>query len=339
MKKYIFRPIFKTISSCVLAMAISACSSNNTAAPELPETPNHNEGTNEETEVIEAQIGYSFESYETPLSRAGNSDDLIGIDIAVLQNGNPQTYAWGVFDDVSQLKAKFVKGYKYRISLNYFPNAKNVVYNYPNGTFGSPFSYIYDAHDYNLNEVNYFSGNYNDGPTGDNAAFLVNMFGNLVQNTSADLNREFILGTHQRYLGQTDFIEINESGVNVELENYMMAIRLDVANFTSGKIRMTLDNHSFEFNPSDDLEVLFQIPYKNGLRTDSYVGGSFSTGGIKVYYDSDSGESWLLATTGIECKKNTRITYKFNLEEREDGSIGIIIKDNEPMTEEEDFFQ
>lgn len=132
----------------------------------------------------------------------------------------------------------------------------------------------------------------------------------------------------------TDFTEISEEGVNVELENYMMAIRLDIDNFKSGKIRMTLDGHEFQFNPSENIEVLFQIPYLKGLRTDDYVGGSFSNGGLKVYYDSETGESWLLATTGIICKKNTRITYKFNLEEREDGSIGIIIKDNEPMTEE-----
>ena len=143
-------------------IVLSSCSSNGTAGlPDEPKTPD------QVSDTIALRITSQLDvQEESIISRAGNSNDLIGVEIIRKIAGsasNPDVptsiiYASGVFDDIADIVFKFVKGGTYSINMTYYPNAKNIVYNYPDGTYGAPFSYIYGLQSYKLNVPAYYSG-------------------------------------------------------------------------------------------------------------------------------------------------------------------------------------
>lgn len=328
------------ISLALLSFIVCSCSKsdNGMNTPEIPEV---NDDTNKDddstpdiptrSDTVSVKIGYHITETEEPLikSRAGSSD-LIGIQIMQVTNPNipNQAYACGVFDDIEKLVFKFVKGNKYWILMNYFPDAKNIVYNYPDGTFGSPFSAIYGLQKYTVNEPVYYTG---QGTAGNVGNMLTDLMGNGIQTTS---NRsQHILGTQTRYLGYSGEIEITDNVViNVPLELCMMGIKLNAGNFTEGKLRLNLNfnDTNFEFKPEDDPSILIQIP---GIFDHESVDGL----NIRLYYTNLSNETYLLATSSLEYKSAVNHIFTFDLTEREDGSIGIQMPDK-GMTDQDSFF-
>lgn len=342
---------FRYFIMCMALLSCIVCSCSKTEdeanMPEIPEVNNpepDNPDPNIPTraDTVSVKIGYHITETEEPLvkTRAGGSNDLIGIQIAQVTNENSssnQPYACGVFDDIEKLVFKFVKGRKYLIYMNYFPNAKNVVYNYPDGTFGMPFSGgHYGIHKYTINEPVYYSGSGSNGNKGD---VLEDLMWTYVQTTSSRDTRDADTGTQTRYLGYSEEITITDNTViNIPLELYMIGIKLNVGNFTEGKFSLDLSqvNTKFNFKPGDDLSVLVQIPGKEDVYGHEYP---YALRGydMKLYYTDASNETYLLATSFLEFKPATNYVYTFDLTEREDGSIGIIIPDK-GMTDEESSF-
>lgn len=269
-------------------------------------------------------------------SRSGTSRDLIGVEVIrkVSSASGTTIYASGVFDDIDNIVFKFVKGGTYRINMTYFPNAKDIVYNYPNGTFGAPFSYEYGLKSYTLNQPVYYSGT-EGGFSGDRGPELGHLLNCVYQTTaSGTLVQEMKRGTTPRYSGTTeDFtIEDNMSGITVKLELCLMAITLQPENFTAGKLTVATsiaaDKESTEWSvePGDDMTRRFQIPYSPGRE------------GIQLFFTDSKGDKYLLATKEVEWKFATNLVFRFALSERSDGSIGIQMPSDDSLTEEEATF-
>lgn len=336
---------FRYFIMCMALLSCIVCSCSKTEdeanMPEIPEVNNpepDNPDPNIPTraDTVSVKIGYHITETEEPLvkTRAGGSNDLIGIQITQVANSemSDQYYACGVFDDIEKLVFKFVKGRKYLIYMNYFPNAKNVVYNYPDGTFGIPFSGgHYGIHKYTINEPVYYTGHGTGGSVGDVLSWLTD---NIVQVTSSRDIRDAVLGTQTRYLGYSEEITISDNTtIDIPLILYMMGIKLNVGNFTEGKLKLNLNTtYNFEFKPGDDLSILFQIRGRLLTGNDSHEGAS-----MQLFYTNASNETYLLATSYLEHNPGTNYVYTFDLTKREDGSIGIIMPDK-GMTDEESSF-
>lgn len=260
------------------------------------------------------------------------SDDLIGI---LIYTGTPEyvpgtsnmLYACGVFDNLDSLKFKFVKGKHYFIVANYFPDAKHIVYNYPDGTYGAPFSYLWGLKQYKLNVPVYDDGDRSDDsmPSGPELEYLDKMY---VQPGESRYIQQFVIGTSLRYLGWTNLTVNDGTPINIRCEPWMMGIKLNAGNFTRGELILRsegLPSFTHTFKPGDDMSMLMQIPapLKEGREV-------ASQGYVKILlYYSEDGSKTLMATKNLEFKKLVNYVFNFDLQEREDGTIGIVIVDGE----------
>lgn len=305
--------------------------------PVIPEKPTVND-------TVVVALGYDLNMTEENLvtSRSGGND-LIGVQIAQFRKGvledDGVPYACGVFDDIDAMKFKMVKGNKYNITMNYLPNGKNIVYNYPNGSYGYPFSARFGYKNYKLNDITYDTGKpHVDGYEGEVLSYLgVSGY----QNNSSDLFREsFVVGTTPRYLGFIDkFILAEDAQIVMPLELYVAAVKLNIGNFDKGKIRMILGGTSElikEFVPGDTLEQSFWI---EGIPVGGISRGLNDTEWktITIYYTDEKHQTFLLATKSLQFKKGTKYVFNFDLQERADGSIGIQIINNDLVEENSTF--
>lgn len=334
----------------LILIGISSCSPGSTIndgpeKPNLPETPSDPKPGISETEdpdTVLLKICSHLDVEEECFSSrtAGNSRDLIGVEIIRQTTGSewnagvPTTiiYASGVFDNIEDIAFKFVTGGTYQISLTYFPNAKDIVYNYPDGTYGAPFYHIFGLKQYRLNEPVYFSGTETGGPdTGPTLGYLLE---DVYQPSSDREIQYFRRGTTLRYSGRTDFFKVDKNTtINVELELCMMSITMQPENFTEGTLSLVFVNYGYmqtaptwSITPDDEKVLKFQIPYSG-----TYNGQETS---LQLFYKNPQGEKYLLATKQLKYKSRTNYVFKFSLAKREDGSIGLQMPSDESFENE-----
>lgn len=308
--------------------------------PEVPEVPETRSDT------IDVKIGHSFNVEEQPLfTRAGNSNDLVGVQIYHLKGNQSDwrsSYACGVFDNLDNIVFKFVKGNRYLIQMNYYPGAKNIVYNYPDGTFGSPFSYMYGLQSYKLNEPVYFSGVAGNGDAG---AVLPNLLSCKYQGTSDRMQQTYERGMTPVYMYELEEILIEENTrIEMDLQLCMMGITLKPGNFNSGTLKMVFSNNvtnmEWTFKPGSNASIQVQVPYNYLWNKNLHLYDNGDMGGddMQLFYVSDTGENYLLATKFLQWKPGTNYAFTFDLAEREDGSIGIKMPSDSGMKNEEAMF-
>ena len=333
------------MSFAFLSILLYSCSNGSSEIPTNGNEELNNGEVIEKSDTISLKIGYQMTEYEEPLfkSRAeSNSNDLIGIQIMNETSNNRLPYACGVFDDIEQLVFKFVKGNKYKIMMNYFPNAKKIVYKNSDGTYGVPFWDYYGLTQYSINQPCYYTGPGPDG-TGNRGTILSELMNNYVQTTSNSDFFSHTRGTTVRYLGYSDLITIEEdTKITVPLELYMKGITLNVGNFNEGSLRLSIDyavKQEWTFKPGDNMSVIFQIPGKyDTLGGHELWGSSFQGENMTLYYTDTNNETFLLASKFIPYEKcGVNHVFTFDLMEREDGSIGIQMPKDEMTDEKTEF--
>lgn len=321
---------------------LGACSQSDEDIPKPPEeVPDITV-----TDTLDVKIGYNISVTEENLTatRSG-SNDLIGVQIYHLMAQNMDwrvSYACGIFDDLDKIVFKMVKGNRYLIQMNYYPNAKNIVYNYPDGTFGSPFSYLYGLQSYKVNEPVYYSG-VEGGWSGDIGSVLPNLLDCKYQPTDDRYVQSFKRGMTPYYLGELEEIKIeDDTQIVMDLQFCMMGVTLNAGNFTSGTLNMVFTSASemeWTFKPGDNTSMQFQIPYNYLWDSHTYLYDRFDGGdNMRLFYTSSLGEKYLLATKFLRWKAGVNYVFNFDLTERSDGSIGIKVPENDEFQDEESFF-
>ena len=324
----------------LMALGLNGCSEN-TQEPSMPETPDISDQPIEQLpDTLLVRIGASFDITESPFeTRTGNSQDLIGVEITRKTSGSPTNelvsssviYASGVFDDIEDVVFKFVRGGTYLIKMTYFPMAKDIVYNYPDGTFGAPFSDIFGLQEYSLNQPVYYSG-VEGGWSGDQGPQLLYLLDDTYQPTSDRHIQSFFRGTTPRYSGMTDYFTIEDNtDICVNLELCMMSISLEPDNFTEGELSLCYRNYMYmsdnnaiwKVKPGDNMTTQLQVPFKPGEES------------LELFYSTPKGEKYLLATKQLQRKHRTNFTFRFKLTERADGSIGIQMPSDESFENED----
>lgn len=105
--------------AAVALAAMTACQDN-----VVPETP----AGNPETYTVKLACAGELEVNHVPLK--SSSDDLYGIQVyyAPVSGGSYQKYAYGLFDDVSDVSLELIADYKYEFVIDMIVNGKNVIY-------------------------------------------------------------------------------------------------------------------------------------------------------------------------------------------------------------------
>lgn len=331
--------IFRLILCGLTSILMAACSSDSPDEPTPAPTPAVEE------EFVTMTLGYEMNVTEEKVTKGSqtrsdnNSRDLFGVSILHLSKNNmggltPHQYAYGVFDDVEPMVFKFKKGQQYQILFTYYPNAKDIVWKNSDGTYGVPFNDPYlPSPAYKINEPQYYSGNY---PGFQYFSIMKNIY----QNSEDDYDIKCVRGTTPLYMGATNVI-INEPGaINIQLESCLMGIKLNCSNFESGILTLEYEqvgeHRVVDFKPGDVLEDKIQIvlPHVNYSVNSGTAGILPQYDYIKLYYKTADEQRFLLATKELEWKTNTNYIFTFNLDNREDGSIGIIMPSDKSMIDQ-----
>ena len=318
----------KFFASVVFAsfLVLTSCSRDtDVPIPNEPEVP----GIGKE---IELAIRFNFETSEEPMSLRSSTGDLFGVQIMEVPKNHefPFSYACGVFDDLDQVKFKFVEGQTYSIYVNYFPNAKSILYQYPDGKYGIPFRSMWGHADYKqLNEPLYTTGL-------ENQAFLLHLMEDRIETEATVLFSDCPVGTTLRYFGLIKEVTITENtSLEAELKQYMTGLKFKVKKFNEGRIKIEIDQNSYYIN-SDEEEITtkifdFQLPF------DIEMGNGQSrehSAIVRAYYEAPTGEIYMLLSSLIVFKRLTYHVFEFSIGELPEGGIGIILEGDQEYEEE-----
>lgn len=327
---------FLVLCAACMSLCMASCSGGSTT--DEPDVPTPVKPGDSKIEEFDVKIGFNVDLREENTARTAgsraeidNSKDLIGVSILHLSNNqwggkSPVQYAYGVFDDVNSIIFKLQKDQLYMIQMTYYPDAKNIVYKYTDGSYGVPFNDPYVSKPaYVLNEAKYHSEN---NPGFQQIFVLKNIYQDTAEN---DFDKLCKRGITPLYMGVKEVTLSQQQNIEIQLENCLMGLKFNCSNFTEGTLMLEYespgDHRVVEFKPGDVLEdwVQIVIPY-----VDYYANsgnGTITEGGdnIKLYYKSPNEQRYLLATKYLPWKTNTNYVFTFDLKEREDGSIGILM--------------
>ena len=104
----------------VSGMALASCQEKVT--PEIP-------AGEQEVYTVKLACAGELDVTHAPLTK-GENTDLYGIPVyyAPVSGGNYQRYAYGLFDDVSDISLELIADYKYKVVVDMIVDGKNVIY-------------------------------------------------------------------------------------------------------------------------------------------------------------------------------------------------------------------
>lgn len=324
-----------------MAFAMSGCGNGDSPIAPEPEMPDPTPPKEELPEYVEIQIGHSLDVSESQLpltSRNDSSNDLIGVEIKRLSSTNDETiYASGVFDDIDDIVFKFVPGDTYKISMTYYPDAKDYVYNYPDGTYGAPFSYIYGLKEYTLNNPVYYGG-VEGGWSGDQGPVLSWLTDATYQPGEDQYIQSFLRGETIRYNGIIPEIKIDvDTEITMDLKLCIMGITLNPTNFDGGELQIVFRkyyNAEWTLKPSDENRTkIMQIPYIEDEDKDWGFINKSEGENIEIFYTTDDGDKYLLGTKWLKWKRGVNYVFSFDIKSRNNGSIGLRIDGSDSLVD------
>lgn len=203
---------------------------------------------NKEYVVSIGMTGEILDISQVPLTKAGGND-LYGIQVYVKPKANEtvsyQRYAYGLFDDVSDLSITLFDGYLYKfvatcvidgknkIGKNYNPNTGVINYYSPFGSYLQN-KFIYDSSE-GLYSINYVSEYTSD-----------------VTNIQPD-----------RYYGEmVNFDPSQAEEIDIEMLKCMAGMKLVVSGMTEGELIISFNNTAYHITPDDtklEIETVFEL--------------------------------------------------------------------------------
>lgn len=267
--------------AAVALAAMTACQDN-----VVPETP----AGNPETYTVKLACAGELEVNHVPLK--SSSDDLYGIQVyyAPVSGGSYQKYAYGLFDDVSDISLELIADYKYKFVVDMIVDGKNAIYSSNLNDleddeillgYGYPFNSNINSERLTpiTNELVITSNNYLDG------------LGGKIQITNGDIYW-CPKGVDVYYGEIIDYVPTEEGAtISVFMEHMIFGIKVVADDFlTQGMVNGTIDHNT-------------------GMKSEDYF--TLTPNG-KVYeatYAYTNRESWY----GIEIQNNANSQSRITL--------------------------
>lgn len=316
-----------------LLLGFSSCSNNDEGSVEP---------TPESSEMVTVSLALSGEitTSEQPLSRAEetSSTDLYGVQVYEGEH----YYAFGVFDNIDDMKINLTKGKTYKFVVTLVKDGKNKLYGissycdywlYPLGVnriedwnssnYPDPFNYFYYTSRVYLDALGY-------GRT---------TIGNNVSRYYPEIDRFY--GELSGYVATVNGI------ANIELKRTAFGLRYEIENLTDGSISLYV---SKTFSADND-EITETFINETGITESETEGRIFTFKDVYACWQlaDDYSESvtvsisWLrgigvtvpLGSVNVQVKRNVMNVLKINLAASDgDATIGITTEDDSSMTGE-----
>lgn len=184
-------------------------------------------------EEVTVKIGFDGEILdisEGPLETKVSGNDLYGVQVYCKpSNGSDYvSYAYGLFDDPSEMEIKLLAGYKYRFEATMIEDGVNVIYHGKDSETGLVY-YSKPFGSYLENKIIYSS---------EACFYLSNTYTNLGSITNG-YSRPNIM----RYYGQLDdyvCMVSNPSSISIDMYKVVFGAKFSFENFTEGKVSIQI---------------------------------------------------------------------------------------------------
>ena len=233
-------------------------------------------------DLIEVPIRFSGDVTvtESPLTRAESNNDLYGIQ--VYQNGEP--YAYGLFDDVSNVHLYCHSGSEYKIVCTMVRDGKNIIpirndnnnynqCNYPSGSLpetrytmvafsGSGYAFICGIH-YNIIKTGSYSGYVSIA-----CVPISNGFVYSGQTSMKYLYISHIASSdgmasqyHDRFYGETDHFTPNGStSLTLDLKRVSFSLQYSISGISDGSVSIDISNSNHTFFNDSGITASYTSP-------------------------------------------------------------------------------
>lgn len=264
---------------------------------------------------------------ESPLTKAGSSNDLYGLEI---MTDNDQIYACWFTDDIASSSIRLLKGKTYNFHLMYVPNGKNILVS-SGSTYGNPFFHLGSLKTPQLGNI-YYGGNYdmNFGCYG--AAQKKGKSSYYIQ-TNAWNDVDIYYGFKQ-VKAESD-VEIN-----INLYRQMFGLEITATNFTRGTLHVYsgmagesygeakgYNANIFDMTPSSPkLDKVLEMNYMPwcsfsiGVSSEEDVANWSGPGEayaetLKIAYTTPDGETLELISQKFIAKRMTKYSVNIDVDE------------------------
>lgn len=272
-------------------------------------------------------LGFSGEItdiVESPLSKAVVGNDLYGVQVysSLTSEDNYQPYAYGLFDDKSNMTIKLLEGYKYKFLSTMIVDGKINVYQH-NGGYGVPFGGTGSFYPEIKPEFTYTISNmmeYLDH----GITFLKTGMG--------VLDRPNI----DRYYGElVDFTPAENKSAFINMKRVVFGAKFIAEGLQDGKLIISISGApSLEIQyPETEVSDIFSFKnvYPNGITwtNDNYT----ETVQVSISWEKADGALVPLVTQDITFKRNTLTTVTVKVKDVSVNSGVDISEDKTPMTD------
>ena len=213
---------------------------------------------------VELFIGGECNTTMIPTPDAtSNTKRIYGITVAQWikdANGSPQAkpYAYGIFDNVSNLKLNLIDRYKYRIACTMIENGKDSIL-FSNEGYGRPFTLDEYGTNYGMIQNRFLTVD----PEENTPLFLFNADNSNIEtkNQDKEITRPFI----RRYHGVIDSLETHMIGNEVEMYRRYFAIKYIVNGLQENcKLEVQMDDSpKWTFTPEKNETDYTYVSFKN----------------------------------------------------------------------------
>lgn len=236
----------------LMLFALISCTS---ITEELGQLENNDVAEGNKEYVVSIGMGGEMVNItDAPLTKA-SGDDLYGFQVYVKKKGDEsasyESYAYGLFDDISDLSITLVDGYLYKFVATCVIDGKNKINKYYNSATGiihyySPFGI------YLLNKFVY------DTSMGCSSLYWASEYTSDVVNIQPD-----------RYYGEAvNFDPSLSENIDIEMLKCMAGMKLVVSKITEGELVISIKGKTYSIAAGDselEVETVFELTHNEAL--------------------------------------------------------------------------
>lgn len=271
--------------------------------------------------------GEILEIEEGPLTKAGENNDLYGFQINSKKAGETSysPYAYGLFDDISDVKVKLISGAEYEFICTMVRDGKSKVHGYRYEDCGSPFEMVFEE---NSNDFTYStSKSYDDG--------LSRGF------TEYDTERYYAIPNTDRYYGVLkDVTASSGSSISINMQRVVFGLKCVADGLTEGELKIRIRKYAYDDSPYLSIKTRGDQSVEEIYTFDSFYlddnGDLSRTYTLEVTHIHADNTQEIIVNESMTFKRNkkTIVTIKIKKSNGDTGTKGVdVVLDDAPMTD------
>ncbi len=265
---------------------------------------------NEEYVTVNIKLGGEIlDVTQEPMTKGLTSNDLTAIQInEVVVNDYEEEvpYAWGLFDDVSNISVKLKKGSKYDIEATTVIDGK-VILGFSSDGYYDPF-YLSNGSTFVTNIMDVSS-----------TSRFPRLASSCVQ-IKEDQNIMYNFSKADKYYYRNVFVVEENSDISFDMKRVSSGLKIIANNLIEGSLLVeSSDFSNIEINPGEEYDEIYTIPWDIKGIKDNWSRDDCKVSTMMTFtYQNASGEKTQIASQKIEFTRNKKTVITVNIPDDED---------------------